>query len=307
MDYLLEQIERSRTRKTLERYVSKNVVPELLDNPATFFNTLGGVRKNVAILFSDIRGFTTMTEKTDSEQALVLQLNEYLQEMVRQVFKYDGTLDKFIGDAVMAVWGNILAKSPERNACNAVATALAMKRSLAALNADWKKRGIQELSIGIGINHGDCIVGNLGSAEKMDLTVIGDTVNLASRLEGLTKKFELDLLLGETVAPLVRGQFVLRTIAFVQAKGKTKPIEVFTVIGERGSVDPQIEAWLARYEEAVKLYRARQFAEALKIFQECLGTQPDDHMCATYASDCEALIQSPPDESWDAVLVMTEK
>lgn len=308
LDYLLEQLERTRTRKALERYVSKDIVKEILDNPVSYFNTLDGIRKPVTVLFSDVRGFTSLTEKTESEQKLVLQLNEYLQAMVKQVFGFQGTLDKFIGDAVMAVWGNIVTQGPERDAQHAVATALAMKRGLAALNADWKKRGMTELAIGIGINHGEAIVGNLGSSEKMELTVIGDAVNLASRLEGLTKKFHLDLLLGENVAPLVREKFVLRTVAFVQAKGKTKPIEVFTVIGERGtSLDGNQEAWLAQYEAGVKLFRERKFTEALVIFQNCLRVQPDDYLCDSYRRECEALIQKPPDDSWDAVLVMTEK
>ncbi len=308
IDYLLEQLERSRTRKALERYVSKDIVKELLDNPSTYFNTLEGVRKRVTVLFSDVRGFTTLTEQAESEKKLVLQLNEYLQEMVKQVFGYQGTLDKFIGDAVMAVWGNIVTKGPERDARHAVTTALAMKRSVAALNADWKKRGMQELAIGIGINHGEAIVGNLGSSEKMELTVIGDAVNLASRLEGLTKRFQLDLLLGETVAPLVREQFVLRTVAFVQAKGKTKPIEVFTVMGERGAgVDAKLEAWLAQYENGVKLFRERKFGEAGRIFEACLRERPDDFLCDSYKKESEALMMNPPDASWEPVLVMTEK
>ncbi len=192
-DYFSERLERTRTRKTLERYVSKNVVKELLDNPATFFHTLEGVRKPVTILFSDVRGFTTLTEGSDSAQ-LVRQLNEYFAEMVQNVFGFQGTLDKFIGDAVMAVWGNIVTQGPEKDAQNAVSTALAMKRSLVKLNTDWKSRGMKTLAFGIGINHGEAIVGNLGSTEKMELTVIGDAVNTASRLEGLTKKFHLDLL-----------------------------------------------------------------------------------------------------------------
>src|SRR5262249_17483681 len=141
--------------------------------------------------------------------------------------------DKFIGDAVMAVWGNMVTKGPETDAQNAVAAALAMKRSLARLNEDWRKRGIRELALGIGVNFGDAVVGNMGSTEKMELTVIGDAVNTASRLEGLTKRYHLDLLIGEAVAPLVRERFVLQTVDYVQVKGKTRPTEVFTVAGER--------------------------------------------------------------------------
>ena len=306
-DYFLEKFERARVRKTLERYVSKDIVKELLDNPETYFNTLGGVRKRVTVLFSDLRGFTAMTESSDSTQ-LVKQLNEYFEEMVRHVFGFEGTLDKFMGDAVMAVWGNMVTHGPERDAQHAVATALSMKQSLRKLNEDWKKRGIPEQAFGIGINHGEAIVGNMGSTEKMELTVIGDAVNTASRLEGLTKRYHLDLLIGETVAPLVRERFILRTVDYVQVKGKTKPIEVFTVVGEKNArMDAREEAWLADYEEGVKLYRKRAFGEALRWFEDCQHRKPEDYLSAMYRQQCEALIKNPPDENWNGVCVMTEK
>ena len=262
-DYFLEQFERTRVRKTLERYVSRDVVKELLDNPQTFFNSLIGVRRPVTVLFSDIRGFTSLTEGSKDEALLVKQLNEYFEEMVRHVFAHQGSLDKFIGDAVMAVWGNIISHGVNRDACQAVATALTMRKSLVKLNQDWKRRGLPELAFGIGINHGEVIVGNLGSAEKMELTVIGDPVNLASRLEGLTKEYHLDLLLGENMAPLAGGEFILRTVDYVQVQGKTKPVDVLTVMGDGAAQTVSLPLWLARYEEGVRLYRARSFAEAL--------------------------------------------
>ena len=223
-DFVLERLEKRRVRGTLERYVSKDVARELLDNPQTFFNALGGVRKSITILFSDVRSFTTLTEGSDSA-LLVKQLNEYFSEMVALVVSNHGSLDKFIGDAVMAVWGNIVTQGPELDARHSVVTALAMKRGLVRLNAGWKTRGLPELSFGIGINSGEAIVGNLGSTQKMELTVIGDPVNLASRLEGLTKQYKIDLLLGASTAALVRDQYFLRTVDLVQPKGKTKPAD----------------------------------------------------------------------------------
>ena len=306
-DYFLEQFERTRVRKTLERYVSKDVVKELLDNPETFFNSLVGVRRPVTVLFSDIRGFTTLTEGSKDGALLVKQLNEYFEEMVRHVFSHGGSLDKFIGDAVMAVWGNILSHGASRDACQAVSTALAMRKSLVKLNQDWQARGLPQLAFGLGLNHGDVIVGNLGSTEKMELTVIGDAVNLASRLEGLTKEYHLDLLLGENMAPLVGGEFILRTVDYVQVKGKTKPVDVFTVMGDGAGQTVSLPLWLARYEEGVRLYRARAFAEALVAFQECLHRQPDDYISSMYADRCQNLISHPPDESWNGVYVMTKK
>ncbi len=306
-DFLLERIDKQRVRRTLERYVSKNVVKELLDNPQTFFNSLSGVRREVTILFSDVRGFTTLTEGADSAQ-LVKQLNEYFTAMVGHVFANQGTLDKFIGDAVMAVWGNIVSAGSARDAQNAVATALAMKRSLIELNKDWKARGMTELAFGIGINHGEAIVGNLGSSEKMELTVIGDAVNLASRLEGLTKEYQLDLLIGETMAPLVQERFLLRTVDYVQVKGKTKPVTVYTVIGERNDITIQSTgAWLPDYEEGLRLYRQRDFTAALQRFETCLQSNPDDTLCTIYRKRCQALLTDPPDPAWNGVYVMTKK
>lgn len=305
-DYLLERLEKRRVRRTLERYVSRDVVKELLDNPQTFFNALGGVRKPVTILFSDIRGFTTLTESADSA-GLVKQLNEYFQEMVAHVFRHQGSLDKFIGDAVMAVWGSIVSHGSDNDARNAVATALAMKRSLRKLNEDWKSRGMLELAFGIGINHGEVIVGNLGSSEKMELTVIGDAVNLASRLEGLTKEYHLDLLLGEQMAAFIGGTYILRTVDYVQVKGKTKPVDVFTVMGEGAAQTVSMPVWLARYEDGVRLYRERKFSEAAAEFRECLHKAPDDYLSSMYLKRCQALIENPPDESWDGVFVMTKK
>ena len=305
-DFLLERLDKARVRKTLERYVSKNVVKELLDNPQTFFNSLTGVRKPVTILFSDVRGFTTLTENADSAQ-LVKQLNEYFEEMVRLVFAHHGSLDKFIGDAVMAVWGNIVSTSAALDARHAVATALAMRKSLEQLNADWRARGVTELHIGIGLNHGEVIVGNLGSTEKMELTVIGDAVNLASRLEGLTKEYHLDLLLGENVAKLVGDTYLLRLVDCVQVKGKTKPVDVFTVMGEGAGQTVSLPLWLARYEEGVCRYRQREFAGAAKLFEESLSRQPEDYLCAMYLARCRALLENPPGDGWNGVFVMTKK
>jgi len=237
----------------------------------------------------------------------VLQLNEYFTEMVRHVFDNHGTLDKFIGDAVMAVWGNIVSRGTAIDAQDAVATALEMKSSLAKLNVGWKARGWPPLAFGIGINHGEVIVGNLGSIEKMELSVIGDAINLGSRLEGLTKEFHLDLLIGETVAPLVRERFLLRAVHLVQVKGKTKPIEVFEVLGERGTPEGHEQPWLAAYENGLRLYRGRKFSEAERAFEESLRLKPDDYITSLYLKDCRDFLEHPPGDDWNGVFVMKSK
>ena len=187
-EFVLERMEKLRTRRTLERYVSKNLVKEILDNPDSFYSSLRGVRLPATILFSDIVGFTTLTESADPEK-LVAQLNEYLSQMTGAVFENNGTLDKFIGDAVMAVWGNVSSRGLGEDAKACARAALDMRRELAALNQQWAAQDIPPFHIGIGINHGDVLVGNIGSQEKADPTVIGDAVNLASRLEALTRTY----------------------------------------------------------------------------------------------------------------------
>src|SRR5437660_343222 len=201
-EYALERLEKLRTRRTLERYVSKNLVREILENPDSYYSTLRGVRVPVTILFSDLIGFTTLAEKADPE-ALVAQLNEYLTRMTSVIFSNGGTLDKFIGDAIMAVWGNVRSLGTAQDAKSCVHSALGMRRELSQLNQNWREQGRMGLGMGVGVNHGEVIVGNIGSQQRMDPTVIGDAVNLASRLEALTRTYGVDMLVGVSVAELV--------------------------------------------------------------------------------------------------------
>jgi len=305
VEQVQERLEKAKLRRTFERYVSRDVVKELVDNPESFLNTLGGVRKSITVLFSDVRGFTTMTESADAAE-LVAQLNEYFTEMVRIVFQHQGTLDKFIGDAVMAHWGSIVSEGEKTDACRAVASALDMQRALARLNEAWKPRGLRALHFGIGINHGEAIVGNLGSEEKREVSAIGDPVNLASRLEGVTKKYHVEICVGENVARLVRDAFILRSLDLIVVQGKTKPVEVFTVLGERsnGSKEP---GWLRLHEEAVRLYRKGAFAEAATAWSELLTQLPDDAIAHVFIARCAELQAQPPEGEWRGVYEMKSK
>ncbi len=307
-EIVLERIERLRTRRTLERYVSKNVVKDLLDNPATYFNKLGGVRMPVTLLFSDLRGFTSLTESTQDESELVSLLNEYFSEMVKHIFEQGGTLDKFIGDAIMAVWGNIGTKGPVEDTRAAVTAALNMVAGLKRLNREWKERNLPQLAMGVGINHGDVIVGNLGSQEKMDLTVIGDAVNLASRLEGLTKEFGVEVLVGEDAASLVEDLFHLQKIANVQVKGKRKSVGVYAVHGFTNQVlDEALMRYLMAYADGLRLFELGEFDSAVESFEVALDARPNDPAAARYLVLCESLRKAPMPENWNGVYVMTTK
>ncbi len=306
-EYALERLEKLRTRRTLERYVSKNLVKEVLENPDSYYSSLRGARVPVTILFSDLVGFTTLSERADPE-ALVAQLNEYLTQMTSVVFSNGGTLDKFIGDAIMAVWGNVRSFGMAQDAKNCARAALGMRRELRQLNEKWRDEGRMGLGMGIGINHGEVIVGNIGSQERMDPTVIGDSVNLASRLEGLTRIYGVDILIGVTAAELVQDEFYLRSVARVQVKGKTKPVDVFTFIGARNEdIDPEFLKWLESYEEGLEKFRSRDFTEAKILFSRFLEFYPDDLLAKMYLDRALDYEQQPPDEAWDAVEVFKKK
>jgi len=306
-EYFLERLEKLRTRRTLERYVSKNLVAEILENPDSYYSSLRGVRVPVTILFSDLIGFTTLAEKADPE-ALVAQLNEYLSGMTSEIFNNGGTLDKFIGDAIMAVWGNVRSLGTAQDAKCCARAALGMRRQLSQLNQSWREQGRMGLGMGIGVNHGEVIVGNIGSQERMDPTVIGDAVNLASRLEGLTRIYGVDMLVGASVAELVRDEVYLRSVARVQVKGKTKPVDVFTFVAARGEeTDPEFLKWLETYEEALEKFRARDFTDAKILFSRFLEFYPDDLLAKMYLQRALEYEQAPPDEAWEAVEVFQKK
>jgi adenylate cyclase len=303
--FALEQIERRRYRNVLDRYVSKNVARTILDDKRSFEEALRGRKQPVTILFSDIRGFTTMTESSDAGK-LVAQLNEYFASMVGIVLQEEGTLQKFIGDAIMAAWGDTHSDGIAVDARHAVSAALQMRPALAKLNASWKDNPDRaKLAIGIGVNHGEVIVGNIGHTQRMEFTVLGDGVNLAARLESATKQFHMDLLVGEEAEKLTRDQFVYRAVDLLTFKGKTKPVEVFGVLSDRSQPPP---AWLAAYHEAIKLYRSRQFAEAITRFetvQKEIGG--GDFLCAMYTERCAEYIKQSPPENWDGSHALSEK
>jgi adenylate cyclase len=306
-EYALERLEKLRTRRTLERYVSKNLVREILENPDSYYSSLRGVRVPATILFSDLIGFTTLSEKADPE-ALVSQLNEYLSRMTSVVFRNGGTLDKFIGDAIMAVWGNVRSCGMAQDTKDCVRAALAMRRELRQLNQRWREEGRMGLGMGIGINQGEVIVGNIGSHERMDPTVIGDSVNLASRLEGLTRIYGVDILVGASAAELARDEVHIRSVARVQVKGKSKPVDIFTFVGARDEeVDPEFLKWLDTYEEGLEKFRTRDFTDAKILFSRFLEFYPDDLLAKMYLDRALEYEQTPPNEAWAAVEVFEKK
>ncbi|HOX28550.1 MAG TPA: adenylate/guanylate cyclase domain-containing protein, partial [bacterium] len=207
------------------RYVTKQVADEIIRNPNAV--SLGGKKQMVTVLFSDIRGFTVFSEKYAPEE-VVARLNEYLSAMVDVIFENEGTLDKFIGDAVMAVFGSPIAHDDDP--LRAVKTALDMQRRLNGLNEKWTSEGREPLVIGIGINTGEVIAGNIGDMRRMEYTVIGDNVNLASHIEGLTKNFNCPILMSASTYELVKDKVVAKNLGSVSMKGKLREVEIYELL-----------------------------------------------------------------------------
>ncbi len=230
--YFVEGREKRKMKRLFGRYVSKDVYEQLVANPE--LATLGGQRREMTVLFSDIRGFTTVTERGQPEE-IVGMLNEYFTRMVEIVFRHKGTVDKFVGDMVMALFGAPL--NDARHAEHAVEAALDMIEELGKLNAQWKAQGrFAELDIGIGVNTGPMIAGNIGSEAIMSYTVIGDAVNLGSRLESLNKQYGTRVIISDATREQLNSRYVLRPLGDVVVKGKTKPVAIFEVTGRAGEV-----------------------------------------------------------------------
>ncbi|MDQ6940877.1 MAG: adenylate/guanylate cyclase domain-containing protein, partial [Verrucomicrobiota bacterium] len=241
-------------------------------------------------------------------EELVRQLNEYLSKMVGVVFAHDGTLDKFIGDAIMAVWGNVQSAGPVSDAKACARAGLGMRQALKELNEGWRKENRMTLGMGVGINSGEALAGNIGSGDRADLTVIGDAVNLASRLEALTRTYGVDLLVGEAAAELIRDEFCLRSVARVQVKGKSIPVAVSTLLCAKGDeFDPELLKWIESYEEGVVQFRGREFTKAKVNFSRFLSSYPQDYLAKMYLERTVEYEKTPPDESWNAAEIFTKK
>ncbi len=284
--------EKAYLRTVFGQYVSGPVVDRLIQDPDRA--KLGGERKVLTVLFSDIRGFSHFSEDMAPE-TLAAFLGEYLTPMTELVLASGGTLDKYIGDAVMAIWGAPIddAAHAER-ACE---VALRMQEELAVLNVGWKREGKPAIAIGIGLNTGPMAVGNMGSAARFDYTVLGDQVNLASRLEALTKEYGVGILVGEATVAAAGAGFVFREIDLVRVKGRAGAAPVFELVGRRGA--PTAPA----FGEALALYRARDFAAARDAF----SALPDDPVAKIMAARCGVLAEAPPETGWDGVYEQRSK
>jgi adenylate cyclase len=281
-------------RRAFGSYVSPDLVAELVRHPERL--RLGGERRELTVLFSDIRGFTTLSEGLSPEE-LVSLLNRYLSPMTRLVLEEKGTLDKYIGDAVMALFNAPLEL--EDHPTRACSCAVRMLEALRELNETLTRDRLPAIAIGIGIHTGQAVVGNMGADNRFDYTAIGDSVNLASRLESLTKRYGVPVIVSGDTRQRSRGEFHFRELDLVRVKGKQQPVAIFEL---RGAPYPRQE----QYDQALSLYRRGEFAAAEALFTELAGAL-DDRAARLYADRCGEYRRTPPPEGWDGVFTMQEK
>ncbi len=301
--YVTEEKNKRFIRTTFSHFVTKSVVDELLANPDKI--KLGGEKKVCSVLFSDVAGFTTISEQLSPEQ-LVQLLNEYLTEMTNIVFQYDGMLDKYEGDAIMAVFGAPISHG--NHAYNACATALGMQKQLAKMRGFWRKQGKPELKARIGINSGPMVVGNMGSETRFDYTVMGDAVNLGARLEPANKVYGTNIMIGAETVRIAGDLIIVRALDLLRVKGKTEPVKVYELLG---TVDqpPADEVLKARdlFEKGFEAYLQRNWDWAMNYFKQALAVRKDDTPSLRYLKRCEQYKENPPGENWDGVFTMTTK
>ena len=300
---LQEQQAKRKIRNAFSSYLAPAVLEQVMKNPDEVKR--GGVRKPVTILFSDIRGFTTWSESAE-EKVFIAQLNEYFTEMVACVNRHGGTLHKFIGDAIMAVWGDEISTGLENDARLALRAALDMRVALAQLNQKWQAENLSTHKIGIGLEHGEVLVGNVGAPQRMEFTVLGDAVNVASRIEGLTKYWHVDIAVGEKARALAGDRFLCRTLGHFRLVGKQAATAVCGLIRELqpGESIPDI---VRVYEDAFSAYVAGDFKRALVGFEQYLEMEPADHCASHYSEICREQLSKPSAEPWDAVHVSRAK
>lgn len=295
---VLAQKKEERIRHIFQKYVPQELIDKFFANPESM---LVGDNRVLSILFSDIRSFTTISEAMAPDD-LVNSLNRYFTIMVDIIMNRNGIVDKYIGDAIMAFWGAPVKHDDD--ALQSVLAGLDMLDAVKVFNLKQKEIGKPEFKIGIGINYGVVTVGNIGCERKMDYTVIGDMVNLASRMEGLTKTYHQEILISESLHMKVKDHLPCRLLDTVAVKGKTRGVKIYTV---KRSLTPEESRRWALHNEGMELYYARKFNEAVSKFQAVLDEDPEDFNARQLLDRCIEYAKDPPPEGWDGVEVMKTK
>lgn len=294
--------EEKRVRTTMSRYMSKEVADQLLEGNT---NTLGGSANEVTVLFSDIRSFTSLSEELGARETVTM-LNEYFSEMADVVSQHHGMLDKYIGDSIMAVFGAPFSSGSDAD--NAVNAAIHMMIKLKELNAARQSKKLHRIDIGIGLSSGEVVVGNIGSPKRMDFTVIGDTVNLASRLESANKIYGSQILISESTKNGLMDKHLFREVDSVRVKGQNRPVAVYEVLDFHDEMSfPNMELTLQCHKNGVAAYKVLDWEKAIACFEAALKLTPDDGPSTLYLERCEHFVHTPPLDEWDGVWTMESK
>lgn len=296
---VLAKTSEEKIRHIFQKYVPGEIIDEVLKTKGA--SLMVGKKQTTTVLFSDIRSFTTISERLSAEE-LVASLNMYFNIMVGIIIEHKGIIDKFIGDAIMSIFGAPVLH--EDDPLQAVITAIEMLRSLDGFNKRQTKMGRPEFRIGIGLNTGEVVVGNIGSTQKLDYTCIGDAVNLASRLEGLTKMYGVSIIISESTFSEAQSGINAREIDAVRVKGKLKPVKIYEPYLD---ITEKREEGYKTFNEGIDLYRRKKFEEALRLFNRVNTVLEGDMPCSLYADRCNELIQNPPGEDWDGVYTAKTK
>jgi len=297
-----EEREKRFIKGAFGQYLAPAVVEQLTANPGLL--KLGGERKVLTAFFSDVAGFSTISEKLSPEE-LVDLLNAYLTEMTDIIMKYEGTVDKFEGDAIIAFFG---APVPyDDHARRACLVSIEMQKRLGELRQQWKEEGRPELFMRIGLNTGPMVVGNMGSKTRMDYTMMGDSVNLAARLEGVNKQYGTYTMCSEFTYEQVREFVETRELDLIRVVGKEEPVRIFEILGEKGELREDMREALPLYSEGLTHYRNLRWEEALQSFEKVLEIVKDDGPSLTFFQRCVMFQSKPPPDNWDGVFSMTSK
>jgi len=294
--YATEGRQKLAIRRMFSHYMSEKVISHLMDHPELL--NLGGERRRMTLFFSDLAGFTSISERLSAEEVVGL-LNDYLSRMTDIILDEEGVVDKFEGDAIMAFWGAPLPQ--EDQALRACRAALRQQAALGELNSRFQEMGLPPLSMRIGLHSGEAVVGNLGSEKRFDYTAIGDTVNLASRLEGLNKFYGTHIMASETTAAACQDEVLFRELDRVAVKGKEKPVAVYQALGLKADATPEQTALCEKFDRALAVYSQASFSEAGVLFQNILAAYPGDPPSQVFWERCQNFLASPPPAGWDGV------
>jgi adenylate cyclase len=300
--YATEGRQRRQIKQMFSRYMSDLLIQDLLKNPDKL--RLGGEKRVLTVLFSDLAGFTGLSEKLSPEEVVGL-LNRYLTAMTDIILLSGGLIDKYEGDAIMAFWGAPVLQ--EDHAARACVAALDNQTRLKNLREEFVRAGLPPIYARIGINTGEMIIGNMGSAQRFDFTVIGDSVNLASRLEGAGKEYGVGILVSEETYAQAAARVEARELDFLRVKGKDKPVRIYELLARRGELSPAQEKGRELFQQGLALYRNRRWETAEERFREVMEALPDDGPAKTYLGRCARFREAPPPESWDGVFQLQTK